>query len=187
MKKISLLIDKLFITTLFILMFCLSVEANEFRYLYRNSFYCYDINSFNYNTNNIYSIDIIYDIHNKNHKHYKKIKSPYDNNFIQYIIFNVRFDTETNSYYTKYKGYVSGEWDMEGLTYLFKDANLYYEDNPKLTGLYEKYTKEFKKYANASSKKHYMNFPKDIVEIHEAQKNMSINKLDGLYKTLNAD
>ncbi|MBR6298634.1 MAG: hypothetical protein IKR34_05260, partial [Candidatus Gastranaerophilales bacterium] len=120
-------------------------------------------------------------------KHYKKIKSPYDNNFIQYIIFNVRFDTETNSYYTKYKGYVSGEWDMEGLTYLFKDANLYYEDNPKLTGLYEKYTKEFKKYANASSKKHYMNFPKDIVEIHEAQKNMSINKLDGLYKTLNAD
>ena len=32
-----------------------------------------------------------------------------------------------------------------------------------------------------------MNFPKDIAEIHEAQKNMSVNKLDGLYKTLNAD
>ncbi len=177
MKKVLLIILLIILNT------CICF-AHDKKYLSTNSFYIYDIDSFK-QIGKTFSIDIIYDIHFKNHKLYRKIKSPHDNNNIQYIIMNVVFNSENKTYTTSYKGYVSGVWILEGMTYLFDDSKFYYEQKADLMKYYNKSAKEFKKYANNSSINHYMDFPKDITKIYEAYKNKSFDNLDGLDETIN--
>ena len=152
------------------------------RYLFRNSFYCYDIDTFKYNSNNkTFSIDIIYDIQPLKSKWTKENKSLND---IEFIILNIEYDTLKKSYKTKYRGYVTGHWYKEGVTLLFNDSKMYYTNNDKIIPYYKKISKEFKQYANLGLYNHYINFPKDIQEIYNASKNNSIYQIEDLHKSI---
>ena len=179
MKKIFLLFASFFI-------FCNVSFANTNNYLYRNSYYIYNLDSYFFDkNNNTHSIDIFYTIH-KNLKMDENIISFNDNNNqIQFIIFNVRSNSKKQFLNFKYKGFITGNWELNGMTYLLKNTHIYYANYPKLKKIYKKCIKQFKKYAYLKENGHYIDFEKDINDIYNAHKNKTYSKLNGYQSTLN--
>lgn len=146
------------------------------RYLVYNYEYYYDIATLS-KINDTVSIDVIYNIDPSRTQ--PRLKSPFDKNYIQYLIFNTSYSTKTQTMKVKYQGFITGNWQVKNDGILFKNAKIYYNNNFNLIPYIDKYIEDFKNCAKL------VGYDNDIKKIINAVKTGDIYKFDNLYSSIN--
>lgn len=114
------------------------------RYLWDIPNVMYDLKTFKYNPiTKTYSTDVIYQLI---FAYDEYSRSPYDDNYIFFVILGTKYSSITKKLNVKYKGFVSADFIMsdepEGIWY--EDIKVYYDNNPKYLPQLKEYIKDFK-------------------------------------------
>ena len=184
---------KLFIITSFLtLFFCfLSVDAQEpeninvkNKHYYPSFSDCfYDINTFKYDKfKKIFSVDVYYRL-NVWHDTDAYIKSPYDENYLLFLIFNTRYISKTNNLEIKYKGFLTAKLDSN-----YENIKVYFDYNSKHIYAIQKHINNFRKCLSGTDELNYkiyrQNVTKDICNAYKKRNWLDLEHLVSLEEVL---
>ena len=168
MKKI------VFCIIVFLMFSIAAIGQEENRYYFGSiSSDFYDIKTFKYNSlKNKYSIDIFHEVNDR-------IKSPYDENDIIYLIFATNYYPKNNKLKIKYKGFLSAAIvNDDKMQSKFKLENIkIYNKTPYIAELND-YVEDLKRWLSRGNKLTFERYIKDVTQdIHSAYIKNSLNDL----------
>lgn len=123
------------------------------RYFHGDNSCIYDLKTFKYDPkNNEFSIDLFYDF---DFEGYESLLSPFDKNYIAYLIFSTKYQPETNKLDLKYKGFISATLVIDRHSAWYKEVKIYNNNNVKYIPKLNEYIESLQSYLDDDEKNFY--------------------------------